>query len=84
MREQYGAKAFVMFRKHAAAYLRGLTGVRRLRDPLMSVASLEAMAEILAQGPDPDDPTTLTINTDEHEARLRRRAAATGAMPEKS
>lgn len=67
-----GPKAFPMFRKHAAAYLRGLAGVRAMRDKLMRVRSLGQLEEILAEGPDPNDPTLITVNTDEHEARLRK------------
>jgi len=74
MFERRGLKAFAMFRKHAAAYLRGLSGVRTMRDRLMHVQSLEQMREILAEGPDPHDPTPIVINTDEHEARLRKQS----------
>lgn len=69
--ERFGPKAFPIFRKHAAAYLRGLTGVRSIRDRLMQVQSLDVMRAILAEGPDPNDPSLIVINTDEHEARLR-------------
>ncbi len=72
--ERRGRKAFSMFRKHAAAYLRGITGVRAMRDRLVRASSLEELEEILGAGPDPLDPETIAVNTDEHEARLRYRA----------
>jgi nifR3 family TIM-barrel protein len=76
-----GARAFSLYRKHAIGYLRGVPGVRAIRDRLMLAGSIGEIEAILAAGPDPDDPTIITINTDEHDARERnrRRAAAQSA-----
>jgi len=42
-----GPHGVVQFRKHAAAYLRGLRGAKRLRTRLMQVATLEELAAVL-------------------------------------
>lgn len=73
MFERRGAKGLTMFRKHAVAYLRGLRGVRQMRDRMMHVTTPEELEAVLAEGPDPNDHSQIVINTDEHEARLRNR-----------
>lgn len=71
-----GPKGLTMFRKHAVAYLRGLRGVRQMRNKIMHAATMAQLEEILEEGPDPNDPTMLVVHTDEHEARLRPREGA--------
>jgi nifR3 family TIM-barrel protein len=73
MHERRGERALGMFRKHAVAYLRGLGGVRAIRDRLMRVTTLAELEDALAAELDPNDSTPITVNTDEHEARLRHR-----------
>ncbi len=50
MVERRGPHGLVQFRKHAAAYLRGLPGAKRLREGLMNVRSLAELEAAL--GPD--------------------------------
>lgn len=40
-------QGLVLFRKHAAQYLRGIRGVRQMRPRLMQVTDLDALAEVL-------------------------------------
>jgi nifR3 family TIM-barrel protein len=47
MADRRGERAVVAFRKHAAAYLRGLPGAKRLRAEIMRVQTLEGLARAL-------------------------------------
>jgi nifR3 family TIM-barrel protein len=54
MVERRGPQGLKLFRKHAVAYLRGVRGGKRVRNLLMSVESLEELAELLATEPEAD------------------------------
>ncbi len=47
MLERKGPRGLVVFRKHAAAYLRGLTGAKKLRVELMHSSTLEQFEALL-------------------------------------
>jgi nifR3 family TIM-barrel protein len=49
MFERRGARGLVQFRKHAACYLRGLAGAKRLRTELMTVATLEQLESVMGE-----------------------------------
>ena len=58
MFERRGTQGIIMFRKHAAMYLRALPGAKRMREQLVRVSTLEQLEEILAtsQPEVPSDP----------------------------
>jgi len=49
MFERRGPRGLVLFRKHAAAYLRALPGAKHARERLMHVSSFEQLAEALGE-----------------------------------
>lgn len=55
MAETKGARGLVQFRKHAAAYLRGLHGAKQLRVRLMQVTTIDELDQILGEW-DPNTP----------------------------
>ena len=57
MVERRGPHGLVMFRKHAAAYLRGLPGARRMREQIMKISTLEELEDLL-QDPVPEPVCT--------------------------
>lgn len=52
MVECKGARGMVEFRKHAAAYMRGVRGVKRLRQGVMKLQTLADLEEALRRGPE--------------------------------
>lgn len=57
MTETKGRRGLIEFRKHAAAYLRGVRGVKRMRRELMSASAIEDLEALLSREPDdgPED-----------------------------
>lgn len=49
MAERYGPKGLVLFRKHAAAYLRSLRGAKIVRERIMHVSTIEQLEDALGQ-----------------------------------
>jgi nifR3 family TIM-barrel protein len=49
MAERQGTKGLVLFRKHAAAYMRGLSGAKRLRERIMHISTLEELDRALGE-----------------------------------
>lgn len=49
MVQRRGPHGLVIFRKHAAAYLRGLPGARRMREQVMGISTIEQLETVLTE-----------------------------------